>query len=334
MNPKPEAPVGADVLKKNSRGLRGGIAGELEAAAPGFSKEAAQLLKFHGVYPQQDRDARKRGETVNGCMVRVGIPGGTVTSEQYLALDRLADEAGEGSLRITSRQDIQFHRVQKPDMRRLVRTLNENLLTTLAACGDVVRNVICCPAPSAANSEVLGRARLLARRFKPRTSAYYEIWLDGEKVPVSQPESEPLYGETYLPRKFKIGFAAPGDNCIDVLAQDVGIVPLGKPDTFAIFVGGGLGMSPGVKQTHPRLAEPLGIVEGERLTELIETIITLHRDFGNRVNRKLARLKYVVEEWGIERFRAEVEARLGGPLAPPQPEIGRASCRERVCLQV
>ena len=313
----------AESVKQNSRHLRGSILEELTLERPDFTKETVQILKFHGTYQQTDRDQRRAGQPAEfRSMVRVGIPGGALTADQYLQLDRLADEAGDGGLRITTRQDIQFHRVRKTDLRALMRTLNANLLTTLAACGDVVRNVVCCPAPfgDGERNRVQQLAESLARTFKPRTRAYYEIWLDGEKAVAAEsaaPEDEPLYGATYLPRKFKIGIAASGDNCIDVYSNDVGIVP--SRGGFTLLVGGGFGMSAGVKATHPCIAEPLASVEPERLAAAVETIITIHRDYGNRTNRKLARLKYVLEEWGLARFKAEFESRLGAPAAPPEP---------------
>jgi len=313
----------AESVKQNSRHLRGNIIEELTLERPDFTKESVQILKFHGTYQQTDRDDRKAGQPAQfRSMVRVGIPGGALTADQYLELDRLADEAGDGGLRITTRQDIQFHRVRKTNLRSLMRTLNANLLSTLAACGDVVRNVTCCPAPygDTERNHIQELAASLALRLKPRTRAYYEIWLDGEKAVAAEsapPEDEPLYGDTYLPRKFKIGIAPAGDNCIDVYSNDVGIVP-GR-DGFTILVGGGFGMSAGVKATHPCIAEALATVEPERLNAAVETIIAIHRDYGNRTNRKLARLKYVLEEWGIDRFKAEFESRMGGPAAAPAP---------------
>ena len=302
-------------VKANSRHLRGSIIEELTLDRPDFAKETVHILKFHGAYQQSDRDLRKAGQRDDfSSMVRVSIPGGALTSQQYLALDRMADEAGDGGLRITSRQDIQFHGVRKPNLKSLIRALNENLLTTLAACGDVVRNVVCCPLAPRPVAEL---AHTLGREFKPATRAYYEIWLNGEKAAAAETEQEPLYGDAYLPRKFKIGITPRGDNCIDVYTNDVGIVPVDHG--YALLVGGGLGNSPGVKATHPRLADPLGTVAPEHLAAAVRAIITIHRDHGSRTNRKLARLKYVIEEWGIERFRAELESLLGSLLAPIEP---------------
>ncbi len=320
----PDQRTGAELVKINSHGLRGSIAEELDNNAPQFSKDASTVLKFHGIYSQQDRDARKAGlAPVHGSMVRVQVPGGVLTPGQYLALDRLADEAGDGTLRITTRQDAQFHRVQKPDLRHLQRTLNESLLGSFTACGDVVRNVTCCPAPShgGVHDELQVHARNLSDRLKPKTRAYYQIWMDGEKVAAEEVD-EPVYGPAYLPRKFKIGFTAPGENCIDVYTNDVGIVPLvdgGRVRAFTILVGGGMGSSPGVKLSYPRLASPLATVSPDRLEETAEALVTIHRDYGNRTNRKLARLKYVLDDWGLTRFKEELDARVGCTLPPPEP---------------
>jgi len=315
-----------EILKENSRSLRGQIVEEIALETPSFAKQTVHILKFHGAYQQSDRDARKQGDAQYSSMVRVSVPGGILTPAQYLTLDRLAGEFGDGSLRATTRQDIQFYRVGKTNLRALISALNEGLLTTLAACGDVVRNVVCCPAPyrDGRRNGLESYVRELSQRFKPKTRGYYEIWVDGEKSVAAESagDPEPLYGATYLPRKFKIGFAAPGDNCIDVYTNDVGIVPVygdGGLEAFTIVVGGGLAMSVGAKGTHPRLADPLATISPEDLTSVAEAIITIHRDFGNRANRKFARLKYVVEEWGLERFRAEVERRVGKPFPAARP---------------
>ena len=323
-------------LKADSRGLRGTLPEELASDAPSFSADAAQLLKFHGSYQQDDRDTRReRGrqglDRDYSCMVRAGIPGGILTSDQYLAMDKLADVVGNATLRVTVRQGLQYHFVRKGDMRTLIGTLNEHLVTTLAACGDVVRNVMCCPAPPAnvAEAEVQAQAAAVSRALKPQSSAYWQMWVDGERaVSAVEPDSasddgvDPLYGPTYLPRKFKIGFAFPGDNCIDVFTQDVGVVPKvrgGRVVAYTLVVGGGLGMTHNKPETYPRLGDPLGIVAPEDLLDAIKVIVGIHRDHGDRTNRKHARLKYVVEEWGVGVFRAEVERRLGKALADPEP---------------
>jgi sulfite reductase (ferredoxin) len=323
-------PSAAEQLKASSNGLLGSIADELRSDEPKFSGGASSLLKFHGIYQQDDRDVRReRGRQGLDrdylCMVRAGVPGGVLTAEQYLVMDRLADEVGNGSLRVTTRQGLQYHFARKGDLPGLIGTLNQHLVTTLAACGDVVRNVMCCPAPpaNAAEAEVQADAVALSKALKPSTSAYWQLWVDGERaVSAHEPErpADPLYGPTYLPRKFKVAFAFPGDNCVDLYTNDIGIVPTirgNKVTAYTLVVGGGLGMTHNNPDTYPRLATPLGAVEPAQLVDAVEAIVTVHRDHGDREDRKHARLKYVVEEWGIEAFRLEVEQRLGWTLAPP-----------------
>jgi sulfite reductase (ferredoxin) len=312
--------------------LRGTLAAELENTESIFSKPATSVLKFHGIYQQDDRDLRKAGTKQFTAMVRVGVPGGVLTPEQYLALDRLAD-IGDGSLRITTRQDIQYHYVPKQRLRELIRGLNENFLSTLAACGDVVRNVVSCPAPiqNDQRSELFPVIKYLSRNLKPKTNAYYDVWVNGEHAATAENQAEdgdvePLYGATYLPRKFKINFTFPGDNTTDVYANDIGVVPHyedGKLSGFTILAGGGMGQSAGVKASHPRLSDPICFIgpSQEELLEVAKAIVTIHRDFGNRTNRKLARLKYVLDAWGVEKFKKELEARVGRELAPPKELI-------------
>ena len=305
-----------------ARFLRGTIAEELRNESPEFSKPAIGVLKFHGIYQQDDRDVRKSGTKQFTDMVRVGVPGGVLSAEQYLTLDRLAD-LGDGSLRITTRQDIQYHYIPKDKLPELMRGLNESYLSTLAACGDVVRNVIACPAPfeSTERRDMQPVIQFLSASLKPRTTAYCDIWMDGERA-ISIEDEEPLYGPTYLPRKFKIAFAFAGDNTTDLYANDIGIVPRfcqGELQGYTIVAGGGMGQSAGVKASHPRLADPIcDIGPGkEELLDVCSAIVTIHRDFGNRTNRKLARLKYVMDSWGVPKFKAEVESRVGRTLAEP-----------------
>jgi sulfite reductase (ferredoxin) len=320
-----------EALKVASDQLRGTIKAELDTAEPAFTGDSAQLLKFHGVYQQDDRDVRsERSRAGLGvdhiCMVRVAVPAGILTAPQYLAMDRLADRAGNGTLRITTRQGIQFHFVRKGDLRPLIRSLDDELLTTFGACGDVVRNTMCCPAPhpGGVRAGLQALAGEVARRFRPRTRAYHEVWVDGERV--RQPGSvdlEPLYGVTYLPRKFKIGFALPDDNCVDVHTQDVGIVPVpgggGGVDAYTVLVGGGLGRSHTNPDTFARLADPVATVAPEGLLDLVQAVIELQRDHGDRSDREHARLKYLVHEWGVDRVRTELEHRLGQRLEPAGP---------------
>ncbi|MBV9611264.1 MAG: NADPH-dependent assimilatory sulfite reductase hemoprotein subunit [Acidobacteriaceae bacterium] len=326
-----KVPSAAEAAKLAAHYLRGTISEELANAEAVFSKPATGVLKFHGIYQQDDRDLRKRGEKQFTAMVRVGVPGGLLTADQYLTLDRLAD-IGDGSLRITTRQDIQYHYVPKLRIRELIGGIHDSYLTTLAACGDVVRNVVSCPAPLETDQrkELYPIVKFLSRSLKPKSTAYYEIWVDGERVAsAEEPESgetEPLYGATYLPRKFKIGFTFAGDNTVDIYANDIGIVPHyedGRLAGFTILAGGGMGQSAGVKASHPRLADPICSIgpTSEELLEVASAIVTIHRDFGNRSNRKLARLKYVMEEWGVEKFKHELESRVGRTLAPPRPIV-------------
>ncbi len=320
-------PSAAEQAKTAARYLRGTISEELANTGSEFSKPAISVLKFHGIYQQDDRDLRKLGDKQFSDMIRVGVPGGILTPEQYLTLNRLAD-IGDGSLRITTRQDIQYHYVPKQRLRELINSLNKSYLSTLAACGDVVRNVISCPAPfeDEQRHELQPVVRFISRSLKPKTTAYCEIWVDGQQVAAdgteAEDEVEPLYGATYLPRKFKIGFAFPGDNTTDIYANDIGIVPHYEANEltgYTILAGGGMGQSAGVKASHPRLASPICSIgpSSEDLLQICSAIVTIHRDFGNRSNRKLARLKYVLDEWGVEKFKKELETRVGRELAPP-----------------
>jgi sulfite reductase (ferredoxin) len=316
-------------IKDASLGLRGSLAGQLEQDTTQFTGSDPQLLKFHGVYQQDDRDARRAArETAGGkrhmMMVRSKVPGGVLTADQYLAQDDLCARYGNGTLRITTRQDFQFHGVLKRNLKATIRALNDALTTTFGACGDVVRNVIACPEPASdpVRAEIVARAQAISDRFLPATRAYFEIWLDGEQVASGEPEPDETYGRTYLPRKFKIALAPPGDNCIDVYSNDIGIVPVvenGALTGFNVMAGGGLGMTHGMETTFPRVADPICFVEPDDLTPVVEAILGVFRDHGNRADRKRARLKYVVETWGVDAFRDELSARMGRPLAPALP---------------
>lgn len=320
-------------IKAQSRHLHGQIAEELAAETSHFSEEQVQLIKFHGMYQQENRDLRQarkeaKAEKAYQFMVRSRIPGGALTAEQYLVEDELAGRYGNGTLRITTRQGFQLHSILKGDLRATLREINARLLSTLAACGDVNRNVMACPAPtsSRAQARVTEIAHQIAMHLAPRSSAYHEIWIDGEKAEtIEEPEViEPIYGPTYLPRKFKIGIAFPGDNCIDVYTQDVGLVAFLEGEElagFTVIIGGGMGMTHGKQETYPRLATPLCDISVEQALPVIEAIVTVQRDYGDRQNRKHARMKYVVEERGSAWFRAEVEQRLGYTLADPRPIV-------------
>ncbi|HKV58197.1 MAG TPA: NADPH-dependent assimilatory sulfite reductase hemoprotein subunit [Ktedonobacteraceae bacterium] len=320
-------------IKVESHHLRGHIAEELVQDTHRFTDPQVQLMKFHGVYQQENRDVRQARkasgeEKAYQFMVRTRIPGGRITAEQYLVHDNLADTYANGTLRITTRQGFQLHGVLKGVLAPTIKAVNEALLTTLAACGDVNRNVMACPAPigDCAHRQIEDISQRIAQHLTPRSRAYHEIWVDGEQVKFDEPpgedETEPIYGATYLPRKFKIGVAAPGDNCIDVYTQDIGLVPVLKDshlEGFTVLIGGGMGMTHNKGETYPRLATPLCFATSDEILPLIETIVKVQRDYGDRQNRKHARMKYVVEERGIAWFRDEVEQRLGYSLQDPRP---------------
>lgn len=325
-----------EALKANSDHLRGTIRAELDGdAGEPFTKQAAGLLKFHGIYQQDDRDLRRQRTRARepleySCMVRASVPGGRLRPEQWFELDRLADELADGALRLTSRQGVQYHFVHKRDLHSLVNRLNRSLVTTYAACGDVVRNVMVSSAPYAGRdlAQLDSLARALSNRFRPKSDAYWELWLDGERavsagpLPPAPRVVEPIYGDTYLPRKFKFGVAAPGDNSIDVYSQDCGIVPIpdaeGNPGAV-IIVGGGLGRSHTDPTTFPRLGDHLAWVPEGEILDVAEAVVGLFADHGNREDRSHARLKYVVDERGIDWVRTEVELRIGRRLADPVP---------------
>ncbi len=320
--------MSAEPVKLASRHLRGTIDEALWSTTNAFDHDDVTVLKFHGIYQQDDRDTRRErtraGEALDhSCMVRVGLPGGRLRPDQWLALDRVADVVGADSLRLTTRQGIQFHGVVKPHLRTLLRAVADRELSTFAACGDVVRNVMASPAPlpGGAAAELQAWAERIARHFRPATRAYVEIWLDDEPALSVEPaESEPIYGDAYLPRKFKIGLASPGDNSVDVLTHDVGIVPIVTGDTitrFTLAVGGGMGRSHNRPDTAPRLGSWFADVAPDDLLAVLEAIVVFQRDHGDREDRKQARLKYVVEALGVERVRREIESALGRRLDPP-----------------
>ncbi len=319
-------------VKRSSGHLRGELAAELGADTERFAADGSEvLLKFHGIYQQDDRDVRrerasKKLPLAYSCMVRSAVPGGVITADQWLALDRLADIA-DGTMRLTTRQGVQFHFVHKGELRSLVNGINTAALSTLAACGDVVRNIMACPWPDDRQVVLRPLVAELVARFRPQTRAYWELWIDGDKAVTAEPaagETESVYGDVYLPRKFKIAVAWPGDNCVDVLANDIGLVPTlsdgltGEVTGYNVFVGGGLGMSHAREDdTYPRLASPLGWVTPDRVVDAAEAIVTTQRDFGNREDRHRARLKYLVDERGIDWVRGEVERRLGAAIEDP-----------------
>ena len=319
----------AEAVKQQSRQLRGHIARDLADTTAPFDNEGYSLLKFHGVYQGYDRDSatelKQRGESkVWRFMVRVRIPGGRLDADQYLALDALADRYADGSLRITTRQSIQFHGVVKAGLKSTIAAVNAALLTTLAACGDVVRTVTTVPAPirDAVHGRLEADARRLSTHLLPRTRAYHEIWVDGTPWEGREGAAEapdPLYGERYLPRKFKLGLAIPEDNTIDVLTNDLAIVALFEGENLAgynFLLGGGHGMTHNNPKTYPRLATPVAFIEPEDLLEAAAAVVRLHRDHGDRGNRRHARLKYVIAENGEDWARERLSEYLGRKLEP------------------
>jgi sulfite reductase (ferredoxin) len=354
---------GVESVKEASRQLRGTIALELVSDTDHFNDQDKQLLKFHGTYQQDDRDTRKtRRKDGEGkqyiFMVRCKIPGGRLTAKQYLAVDDLAGAYGNGTLRFTSRQGIQLHGVLKSNLKETIAGINQCLLTTLGACGDVERNVMCCPAPhhqDGVRAWLQETASALAEHLAPKTRAYHEIWLNGEPLKLSgnsknqepnskneglvskssaekgswnldlgtssETEVEPLYGKVYLPRKFKTGLALPEDNCIDVYGQDLGLLAIVEEGVivgYNVLVGGGMGMTHGNANTFPMLARPICFVPADQVLSIAEAVVKLFRDHGNRADRKRARIKYVVHDWGVEKFRQVLAEYVGCQLQMPR----------------
>ena len=316
-------------IKKRSNYLRGTLLESLADPLTGaLAEDDTQLSKFHGFYQQDDRDvradrARRKLEPAYSFMIRCRMPGGIVTPSQWLALDALATTHANDTLRLTTRQAFQFHGVVKQDLKATIRGINDALLSTIAACGDVNRNVMCTPLAeiSAVHEAAYRVANDVADHLRPRTRAYHEIWLDGEKVE-GTPDAEPIYGETYLPRKFKISVAIPPSNDVDIFAHDLGYIAIEKNGELAGFnvtVGGGMGMTHGEAATYPRVADVIGFCTPEQAVEVAEHVVGVQRDYGNRGDRKRARLKYTIDDRGIEWFREALFERLGYELAPPQP---------------
>ena len=329
--PKPLNPN--EGIKAASHLLRGTIAQDLADTSTGaISEPNSQLTKFHGLYLQDDRDqrpARKKAgqEKAFSFMLRVRLPGGKATPQQWLVLDRLAGEVASPSLRLTTRQTFQFHGVLKGNLKPLIKGMHKVLLDSIAACGDVNRNVMAPPNPerSAVLQQVYDHARAWSEFALPKTRAYHEIWLDDELVAGGEPESEPMYGATYLPRKFKVGFALPPSNDVDVFSQDLGFIAITEKENkeklvgYNVTIGGGLGMSHGNEETFPRLADLLGFIPADKVNAIGEAVLTTQRDYGDRTNRKHARLKYTVEDRGVAWFKAEVEKRSCVIFAPARP---------------
>jgi sulfite reductase (ferredoxin) len=334
-----QKPSAAETIKLNSNYLRGDIAKELVDGNPFFGKPSVALLKFHGTYQQDDREARTRREGQKSAkefifMVRVKLPGGKLTSKQLLAQLDMCDELGNETLRITTRQGLQFHGVPKRNLWETIHRINQIQLSTLAACGDVERNVMCCPAPhyqDPVHAEMQDLADRLAAHLAPRTRAYHEIWVrdpdSGEEQLIAGgpngQEVEPIYGPTYLPRKFKTAIGLPGDNCVDLYANDLGFMAICENFRimgYNVLVGGGFGVTPSAQKTFPAVAKRMAFIRPDQAVDVATAIIKVQRDFGNRADRKLARMKYLIHNWGLERFKAKVEEYYGQPLADPHPD--------------
>ena len=308
--------------------LAGTIAATIaDPAADHFSEDDNQFLKFHGSYQQDDRDLRKTGKKYI-MMIRGRIPGGVMTAKQYGVFDTLATQYGNNTLRITTRQSIQFHGVVKSNLRPVVKAINDSLLSTLAACGDVNRNVLAPPTPAytPAREQILADCNKVALAPAPQTEAYHAIWIDGEQLDLEKPENknfvDPLYGKTYLPRKFKIAFVIPPVNDLDIFTSCLGFIAIIENDKlvgYNLSVGGGMGRSHGNEATYPRLADVIGFFTPDKVVDVAKAVLTIHRDFGDRTDRKHARLKYVVAERGVKFMQDEVNQRAGLTLAPAKP---------------
>ena len=311
-----------EYLKDESNYLRGtieqGLADPLTGA---ISDDDTKLLKFHGSYQQDDRDLRderrkQKLEPAYSFMIRVRLPGGTATPEQWIAMDDISNNYANQTLKLTTRQTFQFHGILKRNLKTSMKKINESVLDTIAACGDVNRNTMCNPNPyqSHIHKEVNDYATKISDHLLPKTNAYHEIWLDGEKVLDSSEEIEPMYGKKYLPRKFKIGIALPPSNDIDVYSQDIGLIGIVEDETlvgFNVTVGGGMGMTHGNTDTYPQVGRLAGFVPKEQVVDVCEKILTIQRDYGNRENRKNARFKYTVDRLGVDKVVEELNSRLG-----------------------
>ena len=307
-------------IKTRSNFLRGTIAESLDDRATGaLAEDDTQLSKFHGFYQQDDRESRvernrRKLEPEHSFMIRVRVPGGIATAEQWLEMDKLAREYANGTIRLTTRQAFQFHGVVKADLKPTIQAINESLLDTIAACGDVNRNVMCTPLPesSVIHEAAYRVAADISEHLTPNTSAYHEIWLDKKRV-AGTVDVEPVYGETYLPRKFKVGVVIPPSNDVDVYSQDLGFIAIEKEGElvgFNVVVGGGMGMTHGEPETYPRAGNVIGFCDVDQATQVAEQVVKIQRDHGDRTNRKHARLKYTIDDNGMEWFQKELNQRL------------------------
>jgi sulfite reductase (NADPH) hemoprotein beta-component len=321
-----------EAIKTRSHYLRGTIAEGLADTSTGaISEDDQQLLKFHGAYQQDDRDLRAarrqdKLEKAYSFMVRIRVPGGVVTPAQWLKTDALATRFGNGTIKLTTRQAFQLHGIIKSNLKRTIQEIHQAAMDTIAACGDVNRNVMCNPNPylSDVHAEVLGLAQDISNHLTPQTRAYHEIWLEDEKIASSEDDVEPVYGKTYLPRKFKIAIAVPPSNDVDVFANClafIAIVEGGKLAGFNVAVGGGMGMTHGNQATYPRLAEVIGFCTPQQVVAVAEKAVLVQRDFGDRTERKHARFKYTVDDHGAAWILAKINAYLGYALGPVRPFV-------------
>jgi sulfite reductase (NADPH) hemoprotein beta-component len=336
-----ERPLSANErIKANSNLLRGTIAeGLTRVETGGLVDDDTQLTKFHGFYQQDDRDLRaergkQRMEKAFSFMVRMRVPAGILTPKQWLKVEQLAVERGNHTIRLTTRETVQFHGVLKGNLKPLMQGLHADLLDTIAACGDVNRNVIATTAPwrGELHAAVSDLARAMSNHLLPRTHAWHEIWIDDKQVSGGEVEDEPILGRTYLPRKFKIAIALPPDNDVDVFAHDVGfiaIVQRGKIAGYNVVVGGGMGMTHGEPETYPRTGEVIGYCKPEHAVDVAEAVVTVQRDYGDRSNRKHARVKYTIDGMGIDRFASLVNERLAVKLEPAR-DFAFASTGDRL----
>jgi sulfite reductase (ferredoxin) len=343
-------PSKVEGLKDHSHFLREPVASELLLDTTHFTEDAIQILKFHGSYQQDNRDNRQKGQEKDyQMMLRTRSPGGYIPPELYLTLDRLADEYGNHTIRATTRQGFQLHGVLKRNLKATIAAIVHSMGSTLGACGDLNRNVMAPAAPYRNRPEyeyAREYANNIADLLTPQTGAYYEIWLDGEKVisaeekpeviaarqrngngTLSHEAEEPIYGKHYMPRKFKISVTVPGDNSVDLYSQDVSLVVLtnakGALEGFNVFAGGGLGRTHNKEETFPRIADPIGYVDKADVYDLMKAIVATQRDYGDRTDRRHARMKYLIEDWGVDRFREKVESYFGKPINAfkPLPEF-------------
>src|SRR5450432_4352744 len=315
-------------IKVESDGLRGTIAESLQDELTGAIREDDQaLIKFHGMYQQDDRDRRderaeKKLDRLYSFMIRLRLPGGFLTSGQWIAMHNIAGENSTGVIKITTRQTIQLHGIFKSRIKPTIREFNEVNLDSIATCGDINRNVLCSahPKQSPIHEEIFSYADKISKMLMPKTRAYYEIWLDEEKILDKKDEEDPLYQDRYMPRKFKIAIAIPPNNDVDVFGNDIGLIAIVENNElrgFNIAIGGGLSSTHGNPATYPRLATVIGFVSGEeKILKTIYEIVTIQRDYGNRSDRSLARLKYTVDKMGVDWFKTELEKRTGFELTP------------------